>query len=42
MAESFSKKVTNAGRVTIPESIREKLDIEVGDRVKVKVERDEW
>lgn len=42
MAETFSNKITSAGRVTIPKNIREKLDIEEGDRVKVKVERDEW
>lgn len=42
MAESFSNKVTSAGRVTIPKDIRDELDLEEGDRVKVKVERDEW
>jgi len=42
MPETFSNKVTSSGRVTIPKDVREQLELEEGDRVKVKVQKDEW
>jgi len=42
MAETFSNKVTSSGRVTIPKELRDKLNLEEGDRVKVKVQKDKW
>jgi AbrB family looped-hinge helix DNA binding protein len=42
MAESFSNRVTSGGRVTIPKDIRDELDLDEGDRVKIKIQKDGW
>lgn len=42
MTETFSKKIVSGGKITIPKDVRDKLDVDEGDRVKVKIQRDEW
>jgi len=37
--ETFYKEVSDNGKITIPQKVREKLGIERGDYVKVSIEK---
>ena len=39
--ETFLAKVVLGGRVTVPSEIREKLGLKPGDRVKIRVSKEE-
>lgn len=41
IAEEFLVKICQGGRVTVPLTLRDKLDLKQGERVRVTIQRDE-
>ena len=41
IVEEFLAKVCQGGRVTVPLTLRDKLDLKQGERIRVTIQRDE-